>query len=184
MLQTGQQVNVAPPQSKAPVQKSAPSRAARVEGTLQAVLAVPLASWSRWAFTCAFRTTNCRPKRIYIPFLGAVLAVALVAAGIQFFWPGLRRWMRNMCPIFAAAILIMALWELITGVLRWLPLPYFPAPAAVLQSLMSDRAFCSTAPGIRCCCCFRVTCWACGCVDHRRVHRLVQPACGTGACRC
>jgi NitT/TauT family transport system permease protein len=59
---------------------------------------------------------------------------------IQLFWPGLRRWMRSMCPIFAAAILTLGGWELITGVLRWLPLPYFPAPAAVLQSMVNDRA--------------------------------------------
>jgi len=29
--------------------------------------------------------------------------------------------------------------ELVTSVLRWLPLPYFPSPAGVLQSLLSDR---------------------------------------------
>ena len=45
-----------------------------------------------------------------------------------------------MCPIFAAAILILCSWELITGVLHWLPLPYFPAPGAVLQSMLDDRA--------------------------------------------
>jgi NitT/TauT family transport system permease protein len=78
--------------------------------------------------------------RLYSLFLGGVFGAGIAAAMVQFFWPGLRRWMRNMCPIFAAAILTLAFWELITGVLRWLPLPYFPAPAAVLQSLVSDRA--------------------------------------------
>jgi NitT/TauT family transport system permease protein len=45
-----------------------------------------------------------------------------------------------MCPILAAAILLLCAWELITGVLHWLPLPYFPAPPAVLQSMINDRA--------------------------------------------
>jgi NitT/TauT family transport system permease protein len=47
--------------------------------------------------------------------------------------------MAEKCPIFGAAILALAIWELITGVLHWLPLPYFPAPAAVLQSMIGDR---------------------------------------------
>ena len=45
-----------------------------------------------------------------------------------------------MCPILAAAILLLCAWELITGVLHWLPLPYFPAPPAVLQSMLDDHA--------------------------------------------
>jgi len=77
---------------------------------------------------------------LYSRFLESVFGAALVFVLIQFFWPWLRRWMRNMCPIFAAATLTLGCWELITGVLRWLPLPYFPAPAAVLQSMMDDRA--------------------------------------------
>jgi NitT/TauT family transport system permease protein len=78
--------------------------------------------------------------QLYTRFLGDVLIAAVVAGLVQFVWPGLRRWMWNMSPIFAAAILTLCLWELITGVLHWLPLPYFPAPAGVLQSLVNDRA--------------------------------------------
>jgi NitT/TauT family transport system permease protein len=52
----------------------------------------------------------------------------------------LRRWMEHMCPIIAGAILLLCLWEVITSGFRWLPLPYFPSPAGVLQSLLDDRA--------------------------------------------
>jgi NitT/TauT family transport system permease protein len=48
--------------------------------------------------------------------------------------------MRQMGPIFAAALLALMGWELITSGFRWLPLPYFPSPAGVLQSLINDRA--------------------------------------------
>jgi NitT/TauT family transport system permease protein len=78
--------------------------------------------------------------RLYSHFLELVLGAGAAAAAIQFSWPGLRRWMAERCPIFAAAILTLCVWELVTGVLRWLPLPYFPAPAAVLQSMANDRA--------------------------------------------
>jgi NitT/TauT family transport system permease protein len=48
--------------------------------------------------------------------------------------------MEHLCPIIAAAILLLCLWEVITSGFRLLPLPYFPGPAGVLQSLLDDRA--------------------------------------------
>jgi NitT/TauT family transport system permease protein len=48
--------------------------------------------------------------------------------------------MAHMCPILAAAVLLLCLWEGITSGFRLLPLPYFPGPAAVLQNLLNDRA--------------------------------------------
>ena len=76
----------------------------------------------------------------YSSFLGIVLGVAIAAAAVQRFWPGLRQWMRDMCPILAAALALLCGWEVITAGLRWLPMPYFPSPAGVLQSLLNDRA--------------------------------------------
>jgi NitT/TauT family transport system permease protein len=73
-------------------------------------------------------------------FLFSVLGVSLLLAVAQIGWPSLRRWMRRMGPIFAAALLTLCGWEVITSGLRWLPLPYFPSPAGVLQSLINDRA--------------------------------------------
>ena len=78
--------------------------------------------------------------RSYTIFLSGVFAIGLAIALAQPWWPGLRRWMQNMCPIFAVAVLLISVWEVITAGLRLLPLPYFPSPAGVLQSLINDRA--------------------------------------------
>ena len=78
--------------------------------------------------------------RLYFYFLGAILALAIVGAVVQPFWAGLRKWMKHMCAIIAAAVMLLTIWEVITSGLRLLPLPYFPAPAGVLQSLLNDRA--------------------------------------------
>jgi NitT/TauT family transport system permease protein len=78
--------------------------------------------------------------RSYFVFLWSVFAVSLVLALVQIGWPPLRRWMRRMGPIFAAAMLILCAWEAITSGFRLLPLPYFPSPAGVFQSLINDRA--------------------------------------------
>ncbi len=77
--------------------------------------------------------------RSYWLFLAGLLGASLAAAGGQRGWPRLRRWMLQMCPIIAAATMLLCLWEVITSGLRLLPLPYFPSPAGVLQSLWNDR---------------------------------------------
>ncbi|MDB6123722.1 MAG: cmpB [Pedosphaera sp.] len=76
----------------------------------------------------------------YSVFLEIVFGISLLIAGVQLFCPPVRRWMQHMCPIMAAAILLLSLWEAITSGLRWLPMPYFPGPPGVLQSLITDRA--------------------------------------------
>ncbi|MEY2407815.1 MAG: sulfonate transport system permease protein [Verrucomicrobiota bacterium] len=76
--------------------------------------------------------------RIYSIFLGVVFAAFAAACGVQLVWPGLRRWMSQLCPIFAAALLLLCGWEMVTSGFRLLPLPYFPSPAGVLQSLVED----------------------------------------------
>src|SRR4051794_18502319 len=76
---------------------------------------------------------------LYTIFLTGLLAASILAAALQFVWSGLGKWMRQMCPIIAAAAGLLCIWEVITSGLRWLPLPYFPSPAGVLQSLVNDR---------------------------------------------
>jgi NitT/TauT family transport system permease protein len=76
----------------------------------------------------------------YMLLFWEIIGVSIVLAVAQRFWPGLRRWMRHMCPIFTAAILLLGVWDLITLGFRLLPLPYFPGPSAVLRSLIDDRA--------------------------------------------
>ncbi len=77
--------------------------------------------------------------RLYTSFLGILLVLALIGAALQSFWPRLRSWLKHMAPIIAVAILLLAAWETITSGLHLLPMPYFPGPPGVLQSLISDR---------------------------------------------
>jgi len=76
--------------------------------------------------------------RSFTTFLGIVLGLSLVASVVQPFLAGLRRWMAHMCPILSAAVLLLCTWEVITSGFRLLPLPYFPSPASVLQSMIND----------------------------------------------
>src|SRR6476619_700595 len=48
--------------------------------------------------------------RSYFVFLWSVLGVSIVLAVVQIGWPSLRRWMREMGPIFAAALLTLCGW--------------------------------------------------------------------------
>src|SRR5437870_13277358 len=48
--------------------------------------------------------------------------------------------MLHMWPILSAAMFFLAVWDVVTLGFQLLPLPYFPGAAAVLRSLISDRA--------------------------------------------
>ena len=138
-------VPAAPPRPAAPVAERVPWRT---------LLSLPLAT----ALTLAvhlfiFRNEPAGPafnslagrmpwveSHAYLLLLGAVLGASLVAVAWQKAAPGLRHWLREMGPILAATFLLLGLWEIITAGLRLLPMPYFPGPAAVLQSLVGDRA--------------------------------------------
>jgi sulfonate transport system permease protein len=75
----------------------------------------------------------------YTIFLCSVLVIALITAPAQIFWPRLRSWRQTLHPILTATALLLCLWEIITSGVRLLPLPYFPGPAKVLHSLITDR---------------------------------------------
>src|SRR5450432_1136809 len=140
MLPLGQKLNISAQAVKEPVKKPAPRRAAGLKVCWQTLLAVPLATCLALAVhLCLRNDESLSETHLYSLFLNVILGAAIAAAVIQMFWAGLRRWMQKTCPIFAAAILILVFWELITAHWHWLPLPYFPGPAAVLQSLVNDR---------------------------------------------
>lgn len=71
-----------------------------------------------------------------------------VFAGIAVFYSGLllvAAWRRNLrlklvekSPLISAALGLTIIWELVTLKLAWLPLPFFPSPAAVLSVLVTD----------------------------------------------
>ena len=75
----------------------------------------------------------------YFEFLGIVGGTSILLAILQRFWSGLRKWMSDMSPIIAAGILLLSVWEILTAGLHLLPMPYFPSPAGVLQSMVTDR---------------------------------------------
>jgi sulfonate transport system permease protein len=104
-------------------------------------LAVPGAALVTFGIHLLF-SKNAPPlqTRSYMLLFWEILGVSIVLAVAQHFWSGLRRWMRHMWPIFTAAILLVGVWDVITSGFHLLPLPYFPGPATVLRSLISDRA--------------------------------------------
>ena len=72
-------------------------------------------------------------------FTGILVGLVLLVLVSQFFWSGLRQRLRETGPIIAAALVLMVVWEIITTGIRLLPLPYFPSPARVIQSMIDDR---------------------------------------------
>src|SRR5262245_12250424 len=67
---------------------------------------------------CAARNEPPVDTRTYTLFLGGLLGLFVAAAVVQGWWPGLRRWMTHQCPILAAAVWLLGLWEAITSGLR------------------------------------------------------------------
>jgi len=104
-----------------------------------AILLVPGAAGVALAIHFFISRHQLSASDSYRIFLFLVLSVGLAAAALYPFFAAVRERMHNLAPIFAAAILLLALWEVITSGLHLLPLPYFPSPAAVLESMITDR---------------------------------------------
>ena len=81
-----------------------------------------------------------KETQLYTNFLGWSLGLAVLGGIAQLYWPALRRWMRETCPLLAAGFVFLAFGEAITTGLRWLPASYFPSPAGILYTLIEDRA--------------------------------------------
>jgi NitT/TauT family transport system permease protein len=96
-------------------------------------LAVPIAASVTFGIHLLFsKKAPPLETHSYMLLFWEIVGVSIVLAIAQHFWTALRQWMRYMWPIFTAAILLLGV--------HLLPLPYFPGPAAVLRSLISDRA--------------------------------------------
>jgi len=90
------------------------------------------------------RESAALEARHYSIFLAGLGGLGLLAAGLQFGLPRFRRWMQDMWPILAAAVLAFAVMEFLTDGLRMLgyhllELPYFPGPPKILQSALDDH---------------------------------------------
>jgi len=78
--------------------------------------------------------------RTYTVFLSVFVIVSIILATTQRKSLWLRARMRGLRALFTAALLFLCVWEIITAGFRLLPMPYFPSPAGVLQSMINDRA--------------------------------------------
>src|SRR6266576_2480795 len=107
----------------------------------RAHLAVPLAGLVALAIHLLFsKRAPAVETHSYTLFFYEIIGVSIVLSIAQRVWMPLRFWMHHMCPIFTAAMLFLAVWDVVTLGFQLFPLPYFPGPAAVLRSLISDRA--------------------------------------------
>jgi sulfonate transport system permease protein len=105
------------------------------------LIAVPLAAVvALGVHLLVLKNESPTEGRTYTTFLATFLIVAVAAALMQRHWPQLRAAMWRMRPLFTAAVLLLCVWEIITAGLHLLPLPYFPSPAGVLQSMVNDRS--------------------------------------------
>lgn len=121
---------------------AAPGLASSAENLpLGTAASVPIAAGIALAVNAwAAKSEQALQNHPYMVLLGLVLGASIIAGALQMFLKPLRNWMRQMAPIVAAAVLLLSVWQTITSGFRWLPLPYFPSPSGVLQSLIGDRA--------------------------------------------
>ena len=68
------------------------------------------------------------------------LGLAIAVAAFQFFYQPAREKIGHAFPIMAGFVGLIVLWQVITTGLSLLPLPYFPGPSRVWQSLLDDHA--------------------------------------------
>ena len=76
----------------------------------------------------------------YSTFLGILVGLSVLLVGASLVGRRVRQWLKEMGPILSAALVLLTLWEVVTAGLHMLPMPYFPPPSGVLQSLINDRA--------------------------------------------
>jgi NitT/TauT family transport system permease protein len=128
----------ADPNPTAPDAKVAPRKSSI---RLHTILALPIAA-ALALIVHSFVSKKELPveTQSYTIFLSMIFGSSVLATIVQPFWVSLRRWLGRMAPILAAALVFLCVWEVITAGFRLLPMPYFPSPAGVLQSLINDRA--------------------------------------------
>jgi NitT/TauT family transport system permease protein len=75
----------------------------------------------------------------YPMVLTALMAFALLAAGVQLFWRRSRPSVAYYAPLLAAFIGESCVYELVSTKLTWLPQPFFPGPDQILGALIENR---------------------------------------------
>jgi NitT/TauT family transport system permease protein len=77
---------------------------------------------------------------LYSKVLLGATGVAILFALAAWWLPRFRPSAIHLSPLFAAALIVVAVWDLVTTKFAKLPMPYFPGPELVLQGLVDDRA--------------------------------------------
>jgi NitT/TauT family transport system permease protein len=77
--------------------------------------------------------------RLYPMLLAAAFGAAVVFAFAAWIWRGFRPSALHGAPLFAAAIILLGVWDAVTTKWALLPMPYFPGPELVLQGMLDDR---------------------------------------------
>ena len=120
--------------------ESASSVTFRAKGQV-ALLSVPAAAAiALGVHLITWKHEPVNESRTYTILLSSFLAGAILAAVAQRWSLSLRSRMRRLRPLFTVGILLISMWEVITSGFRLLPLPYFPSPSGVVQSMINDRA--------------------------------------------
>lgn len=102
-------------------------------------IAIPLATAVTYGVhLLASKNQPAVDTKSYTTFLFVVLGLSIALSGVQAFAKPIRNWLRSTGPIFAAGLVMLAIWETITSGFRLLPMPYFPGPPGVLQSMIND----------------------------------------------
>ncbi|MCX7923547.1 MAG: ABC transporter permease subunit [Clostridia bacterium] len=76
--------------------------------------------------------------KVYPSLLKAFLAAYLLVLILSFFIKPLFTKLIERAPLLTAVFLFLELWDIVTLKLKLLPLPYFPGPDKVLNSLTAD----------------------------------------------
>ena len=105
-----------------------------------AMLATPVAAGVALAVHYWVPNNEPTPNTSSYPvLLAGILGLSLLLPISQFFSVRLKNWLLAKAPLFAVATLTLCAWELITLKFALMPLPFFPGPEGVLQSLINDR---------------------------------------------
>jgi NitT/TauT family transport system permease protein len=88
---------------------------------------------------------NADPTHLYPLLLMWVIGLGLALTVVCRLAPAKRGvfarlldWCVRTAPILAVGVLLLCAWDLITLKFNWMPLPYFPGPDGVLQTLVDD----------------------------------------------
>jgi NitT/TauT family transport system permease protein len=75
----------------------------------------------------------------YPLLLLGVFGFSILLALLQGIIPSLRPWVRHHAPLWASAVGLLMIWDLVTLKMDWLSLPYFMGPDTVLAGMFEDR---------------------------------------------